>query len=235
MKKNTILAIDDEEHILELLRYNLETNGFNVFTATSIKEAYTVLDKEEIQTILLDIMLPDRDGMTALKHFREEEKTKNIPIIMVTAKNEEIDKIIGLELGADDYISKPFSVRELVARVKAVIRRNDRNQGTDEEKETQSMKFKNLEMDVESHILTINGEKIELTFKEFEILRLLMSNQGKVLTRETLLDKIWGYDYYGETRTVDVHIRYLRSKLDGYSMGDCIETVRGVGYKFIKE
>ena len=175
------------------------------------------------------------DGMTALRRFREEEATKNIPIIMVTAKVEEIDKIIGLELGADDYISKPFSVRELIARVKAVMRRNDRSKTKEVDTNEQKLTFKGLEMDVESHTLMINKKTVELTFKEFEILKFLMSNQGRVLTRETLLDKIWGYDYYGETRTVDVHIRYLRAKLDAYEMGDCIETVRGVGYKFIKE
>lgn len=236
MEKNTILVIDDEEHILELLKYNLEINGFKAFTVTNIQDAYKVLQIQTIDAMLLDIMLPDIDGIVALRKFREEEQTKDIPIIMVTAKNEEIDKIIGLELGADDYISKPFSVRELIARIKAVLRRNNRSQAKENEEEIES-KFilKDIEIDVESHTVKIKGNLIEFTLKEFEILKLLMRNAGRVLTREVLLDKIWGYDYYGETRTVDVHIRYLRAKLDTYGLGDCIETVRGVGYKFAKE
>lgn len=235
MEKKTVLAIDDEEHILELLTYNLEASGFVVHTATTVKQGKEILAKQDVDLILLDIMLPDMDGVTALRQFKTDEKTKWIPVIMVTAKSEEIDKIIGLELGADDYISKPFSVRELVARVKVVMRRNTVAEVSVVTKDTNKLKYKGLELDIESHTVSHNDNVIELTLKEFEILRLLMENRGKVLTREVLLDKIWGYDYYGETRTVDVHIRYLRSKLDGYGLDECIETVRGVGYKFIKE
>lgn len=235
MEKKTVLAIDDEEHILELLTYNLETNGFVVYTATTVKQGREILEKKAIDIILLDVMLPDMDGVTALREFKLNEKTKHIPVIMVTAKAEEIDKIIGLELGADDYISKPFSVRELVARVKVIMRRNTVIEVSPQIQKTTKLKYKDLEVDIESHTVSYKHHAIELTLKEFEILRLLMENKGKVLTREVLLDKIWGYDYYGETRTVDVHIRYLRSKLDGYGLEECIETVRGVGYKFIKE
>lgn len=235
MEKKTVLAIDDEEHILELLTYNLEASGFAVYTATTVKQGKEILAKQDVDLILLDIMLPDMDGVTALRQFKTDEKTKWIPVIMVTAKSEEIDKIIGLELGADDYISKPFSVRELVARVKVVMRRNAVAEVSVITKDTNKLKYKGLELDIESHTVSYSDNVIELTLKEFEILRLLMENRGKVLTREVLLDKIWGYDYYGETRTVDVHIRYLRSKLDGYGLDECIETVRGVGYKFIKE
>lgn len=234
MEKKAILAIDDEEHILELLRYNLESNGFEVYTATTVKEGKDIVNQKKIDLILLDIMLPDMDGITALRQFKMDEKTKWIPIIMVTAKSEEIDKIIGLELGADDYIAKPFSVRELVARAKVVMRRNQVPPIQNSESNNK-LNHKALELDIESHTVSYDGQVIELTLKEFEILKLLMKNKGKVLTREVLLDKIWGYDYYGETRTVDVHIRYLRSKLDEYKLGDCIETVRGVGYKFIRE
>lgn len=234
MEKKAILAIDDEEHILELLRYNLESNGFEVYTSTTIKEGRAIIDEKQIDLVLLDIMLPDMDGITALRQFKMDEKTKWIPIIMVTAKSEEIDKIIGLELGADDYIAKPFSVRELVARVKVVMRRNQVT-AVQTSQESNMLKYKALELDIESHTVSYEGQVMELTLKEFEILKLLMKNKGKVLTREILLDKIWGYDYYGETRTVDVHIRYLRSKLDEYRLGNCIETVRGVGYKFIRE
>lgn len=234
MDKQTVLIIDDEEHILELIHYNLSTNGFNVFTATSMKEADQILQNEKINLMLLDIMLPDMDGITALKKFRQAPHTKDIPIIMVTAKAEEIDKIIGLELGADDYITKPFSVREVVARVNAVSRRNTRTEKTVESNEW-NYEHKGLRLDIESHTVFFKDTSIELTLKEFEVLRLLMKNKGRVMTREVLLDRIWGYEYYGETRTVDVHIRYLRSKLSQYGLEECIETVRGVGYRFEKE
>lgn len=233
MDKKNILAIDDEEHILELLKYNLETNGFNVFLSTSVEQAMPILEEEKIDAILLDIMLPGIDGVTALKKFRADDNLKYIPIIMVTAKSEEIDKIVGLEVGADDYISKPFSVRELIARVKAVVRRTERvKEEVTNENETRLV-VNELKLDVDSHTVMYDGKSIELTYKEFELLKFLMQNKGRVLSRDMLLDKIWGYEYYGETRTVDVHIRYLRSKLDEYGIGEWIQTVRGVGYKFI--
>ncbi|MGL5677698.1 MAG: response regulator [Cellulosilyticaceae bacterium] len=237
MQKPIILAIDDEEHILELIKYNLEASGFEVKTATTVKSAFEQLEKNHFDGILLDIMLPDMDGMTALKKIRGNESTQDIPVLMVTAKAEEIDKIIGLELGADDYITKPFSVRELVARVHAVIRRNrrDKVQVQEEEVKVNALSYEKLVVDKESHKVFYGGEEIELTYKEFELLKLLMSNKEKVFTREMLLDQIWGYDYYGETRTVDVHIRYLRSKLQPYELDHAIETVRGVGYRFAKE
>jgi two-component system alkaline phosphatase synthesis response regulator PhoP len=236
MEKYTILAIDDEEHILELLQYNLEANGFEVFTATSIEKAKEILNEKKIEVILLDVMLPDMDGLTALRQFRENVQTKDIPILMVTAKTEEVDRIIGLEFGADDYISKPFSVRELVARVKAIMRREKRSRIIKiEEEKPQVIVFGEIKVDITSHKVYLKGVEVDFTLKEFEILRLLMSNAGKVLNREVLLDKIWGYDYYGETRTVDVHIRYLRAKLKQHGIEDCIETVRGVGYRFTKE
>ncbi|MHC1748855.1 MAG: response regulator [Cellulosilyticaceae bacterium] len=233
MEKKNILAIDDEEHILELLKYNLETNGFNTFLATSVEEAMPVLMKEKIDAILLDIMLPGIDGVTALKQFRADDNLKYIPIIMVTAKSEEIDKIVGLEVGADDYISKPFSVRELIARVKAVVRRNERVKEEPTVDNEMRLVAEKLEIDVNSHTVNYNGKNIELTYKEFELLRVLMHNKGHVLSRDMLLDKIWGYEYYGETRTVDVHIRYLRAKLDEHGIGEWIQTVRGIGYKFV--
>lgn len=234
MEKIKILVVDDEEHILELISYNLSANGFDVFTATSIKESDKVLEKEQVDLMLLDVMLPDIDGMTALKKYRNDARTKDMPIIMITAKGEEIDKVIGLELGADDYITKPFSVREVVARVNAVVRRNQRVLKNSNEDDRQ-LEFKGLRLNIESHTVFYNDEMIELTLKEFEILKLLMQNKGRVMTREVLLDRIWGYEYYGETRTVDVHIRYLRSKLSQYGLEECIETVRGLGYRFTKE
>ncbi len=236
MNKKTVVAIDDEEHILELIRYNLEANGFDVITYTSVEDFQKESDNISIDLILLDIMLPGMDGITALNLFKRNENLKDIPILLVSAKSEEIDKILGLELGADDYITKPFSVRELVARVKVGIRRSEKNAPEiKSEDENNFISHKELKLDIESHILTYKNDKIELTYKEFEILRLLLTNKGKVMTREVILDKVWGYDYYGETRTVDVHIRYLRSKLEEYGVGDYIETVRGVGYKFTKE
>ncbi|MEG0389000.1 MAG: response regulator transcription factor [Niameybacter sp.] len=235
MEKQKVLVIDDEEHILELISYNLQANGFNVLTAACIKDADEVLANEKIDLMLLDIMLPDIDGITALKRFRSNAKTKDIPIIMVTAKAEEVDKIIGLELGADDYITKPFSVREVVARVNAVSRRNNRTDKMDDENDQGKCQYKGLRLDTESHTVYFEDSAIEFTLKEFEVLKLLMQNPGRVMTREVLLDRIWGYEYYGETRTVDVHIRYLRAKLGKFALEECIETVRGVGYRFTKE
>ncbi|ONI43651.1 DNA-binding response regulator [Candidatus Epulonipiscioides gigas] len=230
MEKKNILAIDDEIHILELLRYNLETNGFTVFTAENVEDGMNILLKNKIEAILLDIMLPDVDGITALKNLKNSAY-KEIPIILVSAKADEIDKIIGLELGADDYITKPFSVRELVTRVKVACRRKKETKIED----TNTIVYKNLEMDIFSHEVKIGDVFVELSFKEFELLKILLENKGRVLTRNILLDKIWGYDYEGETRTVDVHIRYLRGKFEKFGCGGWIETVRGIGYKFTKE
>ena len=236
MNKKQIVVIDDEEHILELIKYNLEANGFSVSTYTSVEEMQKCIGESPIDLILLDIMLPGMDGITALNLFRNHEKLSSVPILLISAKAEEIDKILGLELGADDYITKPFSVRELVARVKVVFRRFERTDVPSKKiEESHFLEHKELKLDIESHILTFKEESIELTYKEFEILKLLMSNKGKVLTREVILDKVWGYDYYGETRTVDVHIRYLRAKFEAYGIGEYIETVRGVGYRFVKE
>lgn len=236
MNKKHIVVIDDEEHILELIKYNLEANGFIVSTYTSVEAMQKSIGESPIDLILLDIMLPGMDGITALNIFRNHEQLGCVPVLLVSAKAEEIDKILGLELGADDYITKPFSVRELVARVKAILRRADRNEvPTKKTEEDHFLVHQDLKLDIESHLLTFKDEPIELTYKEFEILKLLMGNKGKVLTREVILDKVWGYDYYGETRTVDVHIRYLRAKFEAYGIGEYIETVRGVGYRFVKE
>ncbi|ONI38931.1 DNA-binding response regulator [Candidatus Epulonipiscium fishelsonii] len=231
MDKIRVLVIDDEENIVELIKYNLEINNFEVRIAYNGKDGLILIQQEKIDLLLLDVMLPDIDGVSMLKNLRKAEKTKDLPVIMISAKGEEIDKIIALELGADDYITKPFSVRELVARINALIRRNKKS----EVGESQEYKFRNLRLDPSTHKVYCNNVEIELTNKEFKLLKLFISNQEKVFSRETLLNKIWGYDYLGETRTVDVHIRYLRAKLDVYNLGDLIETVRGVGYRFAKE
>ncbi len=224
MEKLKILVIDDEVHILELLEYNLIENGYDVKTVNDGEKAIDAILTSQYDLILLDIMLPKISGIDLCKKFRNEYNVST-PIIMLTAKSEEIDKILGLELGADDYITKPFSVRELLARVRAVTRRYERK-----ENNSNIIKIKDLVIDVERHEVLCNGEKIDLTFKEFELLKVLAQNRGIVLTREHLLNTIWGYDYIGETRTVDVHIRYLRKKIqDDDSV--YIETIRGVGYK----
>lgn len=228
MAGERILIIDDEMNIVELLKYNLESNGYKVLYALTGKEGliYSIQNKPDL--ILLDIMLPEIDGFDICKEIKKNKDTENIPIIMLTAKSEEFDKILGLELGADDYITKPFSIRELLARIKVVLRRNYK------EDKSEVINTGDLIIDFNKHEVIKKGVKIELTLKEFELLKLLVLNKGKVMTRDFLLDKIWGYEYYGETRTVDVHVRHLRQKLEDDDRNpDYIETVIGIGYKFI--
>ncbi|MBS4535398.1 response regulator transcription factor [Clostridium sp. D2Q-14] len=229
MSFEKILIVDDEEHIIELIKYNLEKNEYKVITAYDGKEAYEKAIKEMPDLILLDIMLPILDGIEVCKKIKKDEKTEDIPIIMLTAKGEEMDKVIGLEIGADDYITKPFGVRELIARIKAVLRRSKNIKYQDKNLDNKKIKIDNIIIDIEKHEVTVNNEIKELTLKEFELLAILANNRGKVLSRNYLLDKIWGYEFYGETRTVDVHIRHLRKKLN--INNNLIETIRGVGYK----
>lgn len=229
MAKEKILIVDDEEHIIELLKFNLLNAGYDVFTANDGVEAVKIARAEKPNLLLLDLMLPGIDGFDVCKEIKRDNEMKKTSIIMLTAKGEELDKILGLELGADDYITKPFSVRELLARVKAVLRRTNSFNEMDED----VYESKNLKVDFERHEVYINNEKIDLTLKEFELLQILIKNKGKILKRETLLDKIWGYEYIGETRTVDVHIRYLRKKIEEDDKNPkYIETIRGVGYRF---
>ena len=220
-----ILAVDDEAHILDLLSFNLEASGYRVVTATNGEDALVVCSHERPSLVLLDIMLPGIDGMEVCRRLKSQLTTADIPIIMLTAKGDEVDKILGLELGADDYITKPFSVRELIARVKALLRRS-----TPQNEEEGILHVGGLTIDVGNYEAFRNGEKLSLTLKEFELLKLLVMSRGKVLTRDFLLDRIWGYEFYGETRTVDVHIRHIRQKLGDDAL--YIETIRGVGYKF---
>lgn len=222
-----ILVIDDEMHILELLKFNLEVSGYEVICSSDGKEGYEVAKKEKPELILLDWMLPNISGIEVLKKIREDGEISKLPVIMLTAKNMEDDKIEGLDNGADDYITKPFSIKELMARIKTVLRRYRASEG-------ETISAGDIKLYTDKREVYKNGEKIDLTLKEFELLRLLIQNRGKVLTREELLDKVWGYEFFGETRTVDVHIRYLRKKLyNGSSEEKCIETIRGVGYKLI--
>ena len=224
--KPTILCIDDELNILALLQFNLESAGYAVVTATTGADGIAAANGRP-SLILLDLMLPDMDGTEVCKRLKADPVTASIPIIMITAKDSEMDKILGLELGADDYITKPFSVREVVARVKALLRRCKSPNDADGR-----IVVGPLMIDSDNYEAFRNGEKQQLTLKEFELLKMMASNVGKVLTRDYLLDQIWGYEFYGETRTVDVHIRHLRQKLgdDAY----LVETVRGVGYKMVK-
>ena len=201
MSSEKILVVDDEDHIVELISYNLINSGYNVLTANNGLDAVRLAKEENPDLILLDLMIPGLDGFDVCKAIRNDNETKEISIIMLTAKGEELDKILGLELGADDYITKPFSIRELLARIKANLRRAKTSNGSEE-----VYKSKDIYINFDRREVAILDQKIELTLKEFELLEILVKNRGKILTRETLLDKIWGYEYVGETRTVDVHI-----------------------------
>jgi two-component system alkaline phosphatase synthesis response regulator PhoP len=236
MIKEKVLVVDDEINIRELIKYNLMGAGYDVVDVETGEEALEVCKKEPICLVLLDLMLPGIDGLDVCKQLKNNEKTKDIPIIMLTAKSEEFDKVLGLELGADDYITKPFGVRELTARVKTCLRRLKKNEISKEVAKNGTrdnvIEVADLTINTETYEVFQRGEQIKLALKEFELLRLLAANKGKVYTRDFLLDSIWGYDYVGETRTIDVHVRHLRKKLQENDTISYIETVRGVGYKF---
>ena len=218
-----IYCVEDDDNIRELVIYTLETTGLKArgFAEGSAFMEALAFDTPEL--ILLDIMLPGDDGLVLLKKLKSSPKTKGIPVIMVTAKGTEYDKVIGLDSGADDYVTKPFGMMELVSRIKAVLRRSGKVE------DRIDMEFSGVRMDIKKHEVTVDGKQVALTLKEFELLEKLMRNQGIVLTRDQLLTEIWGYDFDGETRTVDVHIRTLRQKLG--VKGEIIQTVRGVGYR----
>lgn len=224
-----ILHIDDEASIRLLVKFNLEQNGYEVIQATNGKEGLDLATKENPDLILLDLLLPKIDGLGVCLQLKQNPKTSAIPIIMLTAKKEEIDKVVGLELGADDYLTKPFGQRELLARIKAVLRRST----STKESSNTSLEIGNLSINTASFEVLLNSKKIALTPKEFDLLVLLITNITRAFTREQLLEKVWGYDYYGDSRTVDVHIRHLRSKLNAdENIQKAIQTVHGVGYRF---
>jgi two-component system alkaline phosphatase synthesis response regulator PhoP len=231
-----VLVVDDEESIVELIRFNLEREGFSVITAGDGAAAVNLARKERPDLIILDIMLPGQDGLNVCRILQQDAVTRTIPVIMLSARGEELDKVLGLELGADDYITKPFSIRELLARVRARLRRNMEiaNQaGT--EQNTRIVRGP-LVIDKEKYTVTINGQRQDFTPKEFELLLFLAAKPGKVFSREYLLDHIWGYDYSADSRLVDVHIRHIRQKLEQFrEVSRLIETVRGVGYRFRDE
>lgn len=227
-----ILVVDDEPSIVTLVKFNLENSGFQVETASDGRQAVILAKMNEYDLIVLDIMLPELDGMDVLKELRKAEV--EIPVILLTAKDEELDKILGLELGADDYITKPFSPRELVARVKAILRRstNTEKKLIDNNEEGMII-IGNLIIDKQKYEVKLNDELLELTPKEFELLVYLIKNQGKVLTRDQLLNSVWNYDYLGDSRIVDVHVSHLREKIEYDTRNPkFIKTIRGIGYKF---
>jgi two-component system alkaline phosphatase synthesis response regulator PhoP len=225
MSKDTILLVDDEPHILELARLYLEQAGYAVETAADGAKALALVERHAPALIVLDLMLPEVDGWEVCRRVRA---TSDVPIIMLTARDDDVDKIVGLELGADDYLTKPFNPRELVARVKAILRRSTRPAAAPG---TRPLALGDLLVDPARREVTLRDKPIELRAKEFDLLVALVEHKGMVLTREQLLDRVWGYDFYGQTRTVDVHVAHLRNKLSGSQV--TIETVWGVGYKLV--
>ncbi|WP_457628295.1 response regulator [Persephonella sp.] len=222
-----VYVVEDDEDINDLLVYNLQKEGFKVQPFLSSVEALKSIYSNRPDIILLDIMLPDIDGLEFCKMVKSNPETEDIPIIMITAKSTEIDKIVGLELGADDYITKPFSIREVVARIKAILRRTRRN------RKENSIKVDGLEIFPDRFELRVDGNPVNLTSKEFRILMLLVNNTGKVLSREKILENVWDSELDVYDRTVDVHIKKLRDKLGPY--GKKIQTVRGIGYKWVSD
>lgn len=229
MVERTIFLVEDEKHIQELVKFNLEERGYKVSVFENGRDLLNECKNKVPDLFILDIMLPGIDGFEICKRLRKDVRLEKIPVIMLTAKSDEFDKVFGLEIGADDYITKPFSIRELVARIKAIFRRTDSSEsGSDE-----VVKAGDIIVDFARREVAKSGNILELSYKEFEILKLLILNRGKVLSRDMILEKVWGFDYYGETRTVDVHIRHLRQKIeDDDNQPFYIETVRGIGYKF---
>ena len=221
-----IYLLEDDTSIQKFVSYALNNSGFEVVGFETHSEFWKAMKEEMPELLLLDVMLPEEDGISILGKLREREETKNLPIIMLTAKSTEYDRIIGLDMGADDYVPKPFSVMELISRIKAVLRR-----ASVDNSKTAKTEYVvgDVTLCTTKHTVKVKGEDIKLTYKEFELLSMLMKNREKVFDRDDLLIKIWGYDFDGENRTVDVHIRTLRSKLK--EGGNIIETVRGVGYK----
>jgi len=219
-------VVDDEPTIVEFVRINLEKAGFEVLEAGDGETALKLAASEQPNLVVLDIMLPGKDGFEVCRELR---RTTSVPIIMLTARDDDIDKILGLELGADDYLTKPFNPRELVARIRAILRRVDRANKIDTEVIAQGR----IQLDLDRHQVTAGGKSVDLTPKEFELLELLMKNPGRVFSREMLLERLWGYDFFGDSKTIDVHIRRLREKVEEEpSSPTHILTVWGVGYKF---
>ena len=218
-----IFCVEDDDAIRELMMYTLQSAGFEARGFTGGDGFFEALQEEKPELVMLDIMLPGEDVISILKRLRAQTETSDIPVIMATAKGTEYDRVIGLDLGADDYLSKPFGMMEMLARIRAVLRRSDRG------KTPALLRAGELELNTETYVVSVKGERVQLTLKEYKLLHTFMENTGRVYTRDQLLEMVWGADYIGETRTVDVHIGTLRMKLG--ECGDYIETVRGVGYR----
>jgi len=229
MTGESILVVEDEEDILDLIRYNLKQAGFSIIAVESGEEALEVASEENFSLVLLDLMLPGIDGLEVCRLLRAKPETKNIPVLMLTARTEEVDRIVGLELGADDYLTKPFSPRELVLRVRAILRRAEVVESVSDE----TIRVGSLTIDPIEHRVQLLGEEIELTATEFRLLLTLAQRRGRVQSREELLNVVWGYEHSGYRRTVDTHLRRLRAKMG--EAADYLETVRGVGYRFRRE
>ncbi len=229
MAAGKILIVDDDQNICELLRLYIEKEGFDVRIANDGRRALEIFEEYNPDLIMLDIMLPELDGWQVCREVRKKSKC---PIIMLTAKGEVFDKVLGLELGADDYVVKPFETKEVVARIKAVLRRS----GTNEEEQVKEVKYDKLSINLTNYELRVNGVPVDTPPKEMELIYHLASNPNRVFSRDELLDQVWGFDYYGDSRTVDVHVKRLREKLEGVSDKWALKTVWGVGYKFdVKE
>lgn len=231
MSQQTVLLVEDEESFIEAVRLGLSREGFAVEVARDGHEALEMFERCSPDIVLLDVMLPKMSGIDVCRRLRQ---TSDVPIIMVTAKSSEIDTVVGLEVGADDYVTKPYRIRELVARMRAALRRSPRDStGEIALPSTETIVVGDVSLDPEEHVVTIAGEIVPMPLKEFDVLRLLLTNAGRVLTREMLIDRVWGSDYVGDTKTLDVHIKRLRSKLeDDPSTPTRIITIRGLGYKF---
>ncbi len=226
----TVLVVEDEKNILDTLRYNLEREGYAVDTAIDGEQALNAARAASPDLVILDVMLPRLDGFEVCRILRSES---DVPILMLTARGEEIDRVVGLELGADDYVTKPFSVRELMVRVRNLLRRARLSDNSSEPNRTDIIRSGDLEIDSTSHIARRDGVELELKPREFDLLALLAGNKARVFTRDQILDRLWGHNYYGDSRTVDVHIRWLREKIEPEpSRPVRIVTIRGVGYRF---
>ena len=228
MLEQTILIVEDEENLLEALKYNLEHAGYQVVTAADGGKGLEIAREADPALVILDIMLPTMDGLEVCRLLR---RTSDVPILMLTAKTEEVDKVVGLEMGADDYVVKPFSMRELLSRVRAILRRSSGNRS--EAPGVRVIKAGDLELDTAGHVVSLGGRQLNLKPREFDLLALLMTNKGRVYTRRQILDQVWEQDYIGDARTVDVHVRWLREKIEADpGSPQMIVTIRGVGYKF---
>lgn len=228
LQQTKVLIVDDEDNIRDLVKFHVEKEGYLTAEAADGQEALNKIKTENPDLVILDLMLPGVDGLEVCRQLKGNRQTSGIPIIMLTAKQEEIDMVLGLEMGADDYVTKPFSPRALLARVKAVLRRSTKTLGFSGE-----LSVGNLKMNFERHEVWLGENRLYLTPKEFDLLKFFITNTGKMFSREQLLEKVWGYDYYGDTRTVDVHVRHLRAKLEpDDKLVSAIETVRKIGYRF---